>query len=218
MDNFYKQQCVLTTAIRQLSHTNLAFHKSTITQPACVAPNESLDHGMNGSLCVVTMINTSTNNVTGYDMCEYQTQNMKGNTDRVPWTMSMEGIERITCCWKNTHRGKYFGHDNDSRTKKKIKEVGLNIDDFVKAPFLRRSAAKGRNEISYRRDPHFQWSLCLNTEYLGYPAICVMKCPHIFRTSSSFPIMLHRLNDPSCVFVQPRSHEMRDQIPLLVTR
>jgi hypothetical protein len=57
-----------------------------VQESACFSPEGSFDHNRYGSLCLLTMIGTSTNKTADHYVCKCQKQNVRANTVRYQGT------------------------------------------------------------------------------------------------------------------------------------
>jgi surfactin synthase thioesterase subunit len=91
-----------------------------VKESAFVSLEGSYDHNRHDSLCLLTMMGTSTSRIVDHYVCKCQKQNVKANTNAVPGNRERESVDKRTNRWKNHPRAKYSVHHGDSKTK----EVG----------------------------------------------------------------------------------------------
>jgi hypothetical protein len=66
--------------------------------------------------------------------------------------MEMEGVERIANRRKDDRRVKCFVHDNDGKTKTKIKEVDWNIEETIDINHAAKAVTKRVNDCHIKND------------------------------------------------------------------
>jgi hypothetical protein len=92
------------------------------------------------------MINTSTNKIADFYICEHQKQKVNGNMDAVPGNMEIEGVEKKANRRKSDRRVKSFPHDNDCKTGAKIKAVCWNIEETLDINYVAKAVTKTVND------------------------------------------------------------------------
>jgi hypothetical protein len=136
--------------------------------PACVSLDGSWDHRRNGFLCVVTMIDTSTDKIADCYICERQNRSVRDYTDDAPGNMEMEGVEKIPGRWKNDCRVKYFERGSDGKTRTKIKEVGWHIEEILDVNHAAKAVTKRMNDSQAKNGNIFKGIKNKLTEWLTF--------------------------------------------------
>jgi hypothetical protein len=130
-NEFYESQKIVAEAIHRVAAASIAKEKESLQSGDGATLDGAWDHRRNGSLCVVTMMKASTQQIFDYEILERPKQYVGGNTTGPAGNLEMEGMRLIAARWAGDDRLAYYVHDNDGKTRSVIKKSGWVIAETL---------------------------------------------------------------------------------------
>ena len=128
---FYKVAKQVDDAIHKYTQAQVALARHAMKENSTIKIDGSWDHRRHGSLCVVTVIDASSNKIVDYEIVAKKKQYVEGNTTEPSGNLEMIGVARIAERWKEFTKATRYIHDNDGKTRSVIQKSGWKINEFL---------------------------------------------------------------------------------------